>query len=349
MLNFEYLLNNFLLKNEFFLSILSVIILYFVNKHRKYISEKINLIDVPDGVIKIHKKNTPLLGGIMLFSSFIIINSYLILFEQLTKTSLIIFLCCGSCLLLGLIDDIYKLSYKYKFLFLIIIFYVFVNLDLNLQIHKLYFSTLKKEFYLNYLNIPFTILCMLLITNALNLMDGIDGLCVLISIIFLTWIIYVFQNYENLYIILITSLIFIFFLNIKKNIFLGDNGSLFLGSFIGLNIIANYNFQIERVNFPVENIFITLMLPGLDMFRVFLIRIMNKKNPFTGDRIHLQHLLLDRGFGNLKILIIFLLLILLPILLNFFTNIKPILIILSYVLFYIILILKLNNSNFLKK
>jgi UDP-GlcNAc:undecaprenyl-phosphate GlcNAc-1-phosphate transferase len=335
--------------NELFLSTIALIILYFINKYRKDICRKINLIDIPDNVIKLHKKHTPLLGGIMLFSSFIIINLYLIFFEQLTKTSLIVFLCCGSCLLLGLIDDIHKLSYKYKFLLLIIIFYIFVNLDSNLQIQKLYFLTFGKEFYLNYLSIPFTILCMLLVTNALNLMDGIDGLCILISIIFLTWIVNVFQNAESLYIILIISLVFIFFLNIKKNIFLGDNGSLFLGSLIGLNIIGNYNFQIEKVNFPIENIFITLMLPGLDMFRVFLIRIMNKKNPFKGDRIHLHHLLLDRGLGNLKILIIFLLLISLPILLNFFTNIKPILIIFYYVLFYIILIFKLNKFNFLKK
>jgi UDP-GlcNAc:undecaprenyl-phosphate GlcNAc-1-phosphate transferase len=335
--------------NELFLSTIALIILYFINKYRKDICRKINLIDIPDNVIKLHKKHTPLLGGIMLFSSFIIINLYLIFLEQLTKTSLIVFLCCGSCLLLGLIDDIHKLSYKYKFLLLIIIFYIFVNLDSNLQIQKLYFLTFGKEFYLNYLSIPFTILCMLLVTNALNLMDGIDGLCILISIIFLTWIVNVFQNAESLYIILIISLVFIFFLNIKKNIFLGDNGSLFLGSLIGLNIIGNYNFQIEKVNFPIENIFITLMLPGLDMFRVFLIRIMNKKNPFKGDRIHLHHLLLDRGLGNLKILIIFLLLISLPILLNFFTNIKPILIIFYYVLFYIILIFKLNKFNFLKK
>lgn len=334
---------------ELFLSIISLIILYFFNKHRKNISRKFNLIDIPDKIIKLHRKHTPLLGGVMLFLSFIIINSYLFFFDQLTKTSLIIFLCSGSCLLLGLIDDIHKISYRYKFLLLISIFYIFVSFDSNLQIQKLYFSTFSKEFFLNYSSIPFTILCMLLVTNALNLIDGIDGLCILISIIFLTWMISIFQNFENLYIVLIVSLTYVFFLNVKKYIFLGDNGSLFLGSLIGLNIITNYNLQIENVNFPVENIFITLMLPGLDMFRVFLIRIVNKKNPFMGDRIHLHHLLLDQGLGNVKTLVIFLLLILLPILLNFFTTIKSVLIIFSFALFYIILIFKLNKLNSFKK
>ena len=66
-------------------------------------------------------------------------------------------------LLLGLIDDVKKISYKYKFLILIIIFFLFISLSSSLQINKIYFSTFNKEYYLNYLSIPFTILCLLLL------------------------------------------------------------------------------------------------------------------------------------------------------------------------------------------
>jgi UDP-GlcNAc:undecaprenyl-phosphate GlcNAc-1-phosphate transferase len=323
---------------------LSFFIIFIIDKFKHKISKITNLVDHPDSNRKFHSKATPLLGGIMIFLSFLLINLYLIFFQALSKTSLIIFLSCASCLALGLIDDIKRISYKYKFLILTTIIYLSISLDVNLQINKIYLSTFHKEFYFNYLSIPFTVLCILLLTNAINLIDGMDGLCILISTIFIIWIINDFYNTEPLYIVLIASLFYILYLNLKKNIFLGDSGSLFLGCLIGLNVILNYNLEISKNYYAVENIFITLMLPGLDMLRVFIVRIINKKNPFSPDRIHLHHLLIAQGLNNANILTIFVLLVLLPILINLFTNINSIYIIVFYILFYIVLILKLKKS-----
>jgi UDP-GlcNAc:undecaprenyl-phosphate GlcNAc-1-phosphate transferase len=324
------------------LGIFSLLTIYFINKYRKEIGKKTKLIDKPDKIRKLHTRPTPLLGGIMVFSSFFFINLYLIFFQDYNSSFLIIFSICAGCLVLGLIDDIKKISYKYKFLILIF-FFLFVSFDTNLQINRIYFSTFEKELYLNYLSVPITILCLLLLTNALNLIDGIDGLCILISIIFIMWLINAFQNTEPLYIIIVTSLIYILYLNLKKNIFLGDSGSLFLGCLIGLNIILNYNLEITTTQYSVENIFIALMLPGVDMLRVFLIRIIKKKNPFSPDRIHLHHLLVAQGLNRINILTLFFLLILTPIFISFFTNLKPMYIILFNFLFYTILIFKLKK------
>jgi len=327
---------------KFSLGIFSLLTIYFINKYRKEIGKKTKLIDKPDKIRKLHTRPTPLLGGIMVFSSFFFINLYLIFFQDYNSSFLIIFSICAGCLVLGLIDDIKKISYKYKFLILIF-FFLFVSFDTNLQINRIYFSTFEKELYLNYLSVPITILCLLLLTNALNLIDGIDGLCILISIIFIMWLINAFQNTEPLYIIIVTSLIYILYLNLKKNIFLGDSGSLFLGCLIGLNIILNYNLEITTTQYSVENIFIALMLPGVDMLRVFLIRIIKKKNPFSPDRIHLHHLLVAQGLNRINILTLFFLLILTPIFISFFTNLKPMYIILFNFLFYTILIFKLKK------
>jgi len=326
------------------LSIISFLAIFIINKLRHKISKITKLIDYPDKIRKFHSKSVPLLGGMMIFSSFFLINLYLLFFQNFNETNLIIFLISSGCFLLGLIDDIKKISYKYKFLVLIIIFYLFISLDTNVQINKIYFSTFNKEFHLNYLRIPFTILCLLLLTNAINLVDGMDGLCILISTIFIIWIINAFQNFEPLYIVLVTSLFYILYLNIKKNIFLGDSGSLFLGCLIGLNLIFNYNLEISKNYYAVENIFIALMLPGLDMLRIFAVRIISRKNPFSPDRMHLHHLLIDKGLNRASILIIFTLLILIPIFVKIFTNINSINIILFYILFYFILILKLKKS-----
>jgi UDP-GlcNAc:undecaprenyl-phosphate GlcNAc-1-phosphate transferase len=85
------------------------------------------------------------------------------------------------------------------------------------------------------------------------------------------------------------------------------------------------------------------MLPGLDMLRVFLIRIIKKKNPFSPDRIHLHHLLIAQGLNRIGILTIFLLLIMPPILISFFTNLKSTYIILFNIFVYIALIFKLKK------
>jgi len=330
---------------EFSLAVICLLIIYLINKHRKKIAKKTKLIDKPDKIRKLHEKPTPLLGGLMVFSSFLSINLYLIFFQNLTKTLFIIFICCTGCFILGLIDDIRRISYKKKFLLLIIIFYLFVSFDQNLQINKIYFSTFNRELYLNYLSIPFTVLCLLLLINSINLIDGLDGLCIIILIIILIWLMSSFDNIKSLDIILILSLVYILYLNLKKYIFFGDSGSLFFGCLIGLNIILNYNLKSSKMHYPIENIFIALMLPGIDMLRVFIERFIERKNPFLPDRKHLHYLLLDSGIKTKKLLIIICTFIIVPILVNYFTNVYQLLIISIYVLLYVCLIIYLNKSK----
>ena len=331
---------------EFSLTTFSLFIIYLIDKNKGRIIKKIKIIDKPDKVRKLHKKPTPLLGGMMIFSSFLLINLSLFFLHNLSKTSIIIFVCCTACLILGLIDDIKKISYKLKFSILIVIFYLFISLDPNLQINKIYFATFNKEFYFNYFSIPFTILCLLLFINSLNLIDGIDGLCILISIILLVWLIKFFKDSEPLYIVMIISLFLILYFNLKKNIFLGNSGSLFIGCLIGLSVILNYNMEISKINYPVENIFIAFMLPGLDMLRVFTERVFNKKNPFLADRSHLHYLLLDKGLNLTKVLTILSMMVLSPIIINQYEYFSQIKIILIYFFLYFIFIIYLKKIYF---
>ena len=331
---------------EFSLTTFSLFIIYLIDKNKSRIIKKIKIIDKPDKVRKLHKKPTPLLGGMMIFSSFLLINLSLFFLHNLSKTSIIIFVCCTACLILGLIDDIKKISYKLKFLILIVIFYLFISLDPNLQINKIYFATFNKDFYFNYFSIPFTILCLLLFINSLNLIDGIDGLCILISIILLVWLIKFFKDSEPLYIVMIISLFLILYFNLKKNIFLGNSGSLFIGCLIGLSVILNYNMEIPKINYPVENIFIAFMLPGLDMLRVFTERVFNKKNPFLADRSHLHYLLLDKGLNLTKVLTILSMMVLSPIIINQYEYFSQIKIILIYFFLYFIFIIYLKKIYF---
>ena len=153
---------------EVSLFILSFFIIFIIDKFKLKISTYTKLIDKPDQIRKFHKDETPLLGGVMIFIPFFLSNLYLILSQKSDDISLIILLMSACCFLIGLIDDIKNIAYRYKFILLIIIFYFFLFLNPELQIDKIYFSSNNKIYSIDKFGIHFTVLCLLLLINALN-------------------------------------------------------------------------------------------------------------------------------------------------------------------------------------
>ena len=80
--------------SKIYLLLISFFSVYLINKYRVEISNKINLVDKPDQIRKLHKKPTPLLGGTMIFSVFFFLNFISFLFEDFALTNIIIFLAC---------------------------------------------------------------------------------------------------------------------------------------------------------------------------------------------------------------------------------------------------------------
>jgi UDP-GlcNAc:undecaprenyl-phosphate GlcNAc-1-phosphate transferase len=119
---------------------------------------------------------------------------------------------------------------------------------------------------------------------------------------------------------------------------MGDSGTLFLGFVISVLIIANYNIQ---YSLNVDEIFLLMFLPGVDMFRLFIQRIVSKKNPFLGDREHLHHYLLG-FFGYRWAIILILSISILPSMLSFF--IDSVIIIIFFINLYLFLFIFLKRS-----
>ena len=109
-------------------------------------------------------------------------------------------------------------------------------------------------------------------------------------------IIVVYLNYFlnlDFNIFILIFFLFIFFNIYKGNYFLGNSGSLLIGTIIALSTIKVYNIRIID-KYSAEDIFILFLLPGLDMFRLFVERILKKKHPFKADNLHLHHLLIKK-------------------------------------------------------
>ena len=278
-------------------------------------------IDKPDKIRKLHSKPTPLAGGQIIFINLIIYWILSFYSKELLNNEIFFqnedslnyfMVTIFFIFLLGFVDDKYNLKANLKFIFLFIIILILLFKDLNLILNEINFSFYSKTLNLKKYNIIFSIFCFLVFLNAFNMFDGINLQSSLYSIIILTNILLFFSN-SLLVKILIISLIFFSYLNYKNKSFLGDSGSLIIAFMISYFFIKMYNFDIIAY---ADQIILYMLIPGLDLIRLFIIRIFKKQNPLSSDRNHIHHLLL-RKYSLEKSLIILLLMIIFPIIFNF--------------------------------
>ena len=322
-----------------FLLFLWLILLIFINyKYRNKIGGILNLIDKPDKIRKKHKFQVPLIGA---FPLLIIFVSYLIIVEPSNIILKKILFLSSIFFFMGVLDDLYEISYVKKTIISIIILILFLNFNNELLISKAVFETFDLNINLiKSHSLIFTIICLLILINAFNFTDGINGISSIIAFFWLLGLMFL-TNTTNNYLLLFSIFILInaapiFF----GKYFLGDNGTLFLGTFIGLETIRIFNFQSENIYY--EQIFIIFMMPGLDMIRLVFFRLMRNKNPFLPDRNHLHHLLIER-YSLLKSLLIYSSLIIIPIYLDKIFFVKSIYIIIFGVILYISTYFKLTK------
>ncbi len=279
-------------------------------------------VDKPDKIRKFHLKPTPLAGGQIIYMNILFYWILLTLFENLiiedvffqNLKSLHYFMIASSAIfLLGFIDDKFDLKPNIKFLCLLIIIFFLLFIEKGLIIDVVNFSFYNKEIFLNKFSIFFSVFCFLVFINAFNMFDGINLQSSLYSL-FILFCLTIFFSNSLILNILILSLIAFSYLNFQNKTFLGDSGSLFLAFLISFFFIKFYN--LNYIN-SADEIILYMMVPGLDLIRLFFLRIINKKNPLSSDRLHLHHLLISK-YNLVKSLAIILTLIILPVMISYF-------------------------------
>ena len=323
----------------FFLIIIFFNFLFFKNLGK--ISDLLKMYDLPDFKRKIHKIKTSQIGGLIFFFNF---NIYLLfdifIFNYFIGISyLALFLGSLFIFFLGVYDDKYNLTAKAKSFFLIItiLFTVYFN-DL-LIINEISFLSYEANYSLSNFSLIFTIFCIFIFINALNMYDGINGnagiyiICIFFYFLFKNSLIILSLS------IILTSFFFIFN-NLKNKVFLGDNGSLFISFLISLIIIYKAN---TTSTFYADEIFILMMLPGIDMARLFVTRIFKKRNPFEADNNHFHHLLMSK-LSFVRYFIINLFILVIPVF-AFIIGIKSYFIIPIFLAVYFFLVLSFSKNT----
>lgn len=297
------------------------IILFLINAiffhfHKKSIFKKIIIYDYPKKGIKLHKKPTLLISGIIILNFLIFNIIHLNVYENLNyKTSLIFIILSTIFFLIGFVDDYKKLTPIKKSVLIIFSLIIFLPLDNIFIVRSLTFFNDKLIIDLNDGAIFFTILCIYLLFNFYNFIDGTNGVAISVAIYWLLFN-YIYGNYLNTLILSICiCLLFILVLNLLGKLFLGNAGTNILSIFIGIIFIANYNLS----NIEIDQIILVMLLPFIDSLRITISRLIQNKSPFIGDLNHYHHLL-GLVISKKYVFLIYLLISIFPFLISNYLN-----------------------------
>lgn len=263
------------------------------------------LFDEPDER-KVHKAVIPTLGGIGIFAGFIIAT--LMGVPAGIASELQYFAAAATVIFfLGLKDDILILSASKKFIGQLIAAGIIIKFG-GVQITNMH-GFLGIYEIPHIASIVLTIFTIIVITNSFNLIDGVDGLAgslgVLTTLVFGTYFFIAGQlAYAVIAFALAGSIIAFLIYNFSPaKIFMGDTGSLLLGLINSILVIKFINIAGNPVAaFGLEASpaigFAILMIPLFDTLRVFALRILDRRSPFSPDRTHVHHFLLDLGLNH---------------------------------------------------
>ena len=269
-----------------------------------FFAEKLRLLDEA-GIRASHKGSVPIFGGIAIFTGII----FSLLFwadieniQYLLVSILIVFF-------VGVIDDLLELSPLKKLVgqvmaTLIIIFLGDLKIDNMHGVLGVYDLPI-------WLGTLFTIFVVIVITNGFNLIDGVDGLAAGIGVIssFSFGVIALLMDQSDMAIVAFTLmgslLAFLKYNFYPAKIFMGDTGSLVVGmilSILAINIIR-YGLVTETIKLPNKGPLLSIVIlaiPLFDSLRVFVARIIKRRNPLSAGRGHIHHALLSLGLGHKK-------------------------------------------------
>lgn len=279
----------------------AAVLSYFFTPPVKNFAHKVGAIDVPKDARRMHKKPIPRLGGLAIYGGFL---CSILIFGQLDETMLCVLLGAAIIVALGIFDDVLALGAKLKFVVQIVAAAIPVCIG-NLQIGL--FTNLNPLsdtpfVHLGILAVPVTIIWIVGITNAVNLIDGLDGLAVGVSSIAAITMLAVALLTGNMPIAITMAALAgacIGFMPYNLNpakIFMGDTGSTFLGYMLAtVSIMGLFKFY-AVISFAVP--LLILGLPIFDTANAIIRRVAAGRSPMSPDRGHVHHKLIDMGFNQ---------------------------------------------------
>lgn len=256
---------------------------------------KIGAIDVPLDERRMHKKPTPRIGGLAIFAGFVVAT---LVFCDVTPELVAIYIGGLIIVAVGVIDDVFRINAWIKLAAQIGVALIAVSQGVVVEFINLFGTYITFGAW----SIPITVLWIVGLTNAINLIDGLDGLACGVSAICSTSLLLVMILKGEYFAAMLTAIVvgsclgFLPFNSNPAKIFMGDTGAMFLGYTMAVISISGV-FKLHTVISFIVPLSI-FGLPICDTAFAFIRRILHGKSPFSADRGHLHHKLIDMGFNQ---------------------------------------------------
>ena len=274
------------------------------------VAEEKKLFDLPDAR-KLHTRQIASLGGVGIFIGFFMAT--LLCIDNKSSSELqYIFASSILIFFLGLKDDILIISARKKFIGQLLAAAIIIHLG-HFKIDNMH-GVLGIEKLPEWISLALTYITIIVIINAFNLIDGVDGLAGSLGVLSMSafgvyFLISDLPFYAAISFAMAGGLLAFLMYNFQPaKIFMGDSGSLLLGlmnAILVIKFIAVADSAAAKL--PISGSaalgFAILIVPLLDTLRVFSLRIAKKRSPFSPDRNHIHHLLLDKGLTHRNVTI----------------------------------------------
>ncbi len=294
------------MSNIYILAIVTALISFIITPLVKKFAIKVNAIDVPKDERRVHSKPIPVMGGLAIYISFVI---GVILYNGiLTSSQLGIIVGATIIVIGGVIDDIKELSAKYKLLIQIAAAACILISGVSISVLTNPFREFYPYLNIGWISIPMTIIWILGVTNAFNLIDGLDGLAAgiaFISCVTLMIVSIINGRLEAAFLTAVLSGAILGFLPYNFNpasIFMGDTGSQLLGFLLAA--ISIEGAIKSATAFVIAVPILAFALPIYDILFAMIRRKANGKPMMQADKGHLHHRLLDMGLNQREAVII---------------------------------------------
>jgi UDP-GlcNAc:undecaprenyl-phosphate GlcNAc-1-phosphate transferase len=280
---------------------------YLINRSQKY-----NLSKANTSGERWEQQSKPIFGGITFFTLFIFgIINYIVFFDSSIIVSgpvIAIILSITISFLMGLADDLLNTSPLFKF-----------GMQVGVAIILIYFGIYINIFIDNTLNYLLTIFWVVGIMNSINMLDNMDAITtstsLIISIIIGVFALFAPSDSIWFYLMILASAYaalgsFLIFNWNPSKMYMGDNGSQFLGAFLAIfSIMFLWNQSIPGYDHPalykLVTVAIVFAMPLTDTITVSINRLLQGKSPFVGGKDHTTHHLSYAGLSDRKVALVF--------------------------------------------
>lgn len=270
------------------------------------LANKLGAIDMPgvkgtDSERHLHVKPTPRMGGLAIYLGCFF---SIILFVPMGQKMASMLIGASIIVVLGILDDIHDLKALHK----LIVQFICAGIAVAGGNRITFFSSLTSisdgsHIHLGLLSIPVTLLWIVLITNAVNLIDGLDGLAAGVSTISAISLVVIALAYSNASVAIVMGALAggcIGFLpyntSTPAKIFMGDTGSTFIGYVLAVASIQGLFKFYAIISFVIP--FFMLGLPIFDICYAVILRVSHGESPMKADRKHVHYRLMDMGFSK---------------------------------------------------